>query len=195
MIPSAHFWAACELWTQASERTVCTLEGNCMAPVLYGGDSIVIQHGSGDIGVGDVVVFGEPGAFLIHRVLRVYRRDGRDQFLVKADQRPLFHAPIARDRILGKVVEVRGSNGHLQLDSPLWRVMNRILSARSYVSGRRHEADTPFWRAVNVLFALRSKLLPEGLSLSLIPCRFICCAHRILHRRRETPHQDGKTEG
>jgi hypothetical protein len=164
-----------------------------MAPVLREGDSVLIQYGNDGVVVGDVVVLQDGDAFVVQRVLRVDRRDGRDQFLVKADQYTSFHAPVARGQILGRVIEIRGSNGRIRLDSALWRTLNYVLALRSYVSGRRRASATPFWNAVNGLFRLRSKVVPAGLSISLLPCRLVCRAHTMQsHSHLHTPRK--KTE-
>jgi len=193
MILHAHLRALFELWSEASERTACTLQGNCMPPILREGDSLLIQHGTGPVRVGDVVVFVEREALVVQRVVRVDKRDGRNEFLVKADQRTSFHGPITRDQILGRVVEARGSNGHLRFDSALWRKLNYALALRSYISGRRLAGATTFWKAVNGLFHLRSKVLPGRLSIGLLPYRVICRAHRI-RRRGQSRKPHSRTE-
>ena len=184
MIPNAHLEAARRLWRETSARSVCRLEGNCMAPVLREGDLLVIEHGEMPIRAGDVVVFGNPGKFVVHRVLRVTRPNDMEQLLVKADHEGAFHPLISRGTILGKVVEARGSNGHLMFNSVPWRILNYFLALRSYVAGRRHEKNTWFWRIVDALFLARSKILPKGFSLSLLPCKLMFRGHGKPSRRQ-----------
>jgi len=184
MISSPHLRALFDILGETGERMACTLHGNCMAPLLQEDDLLVIQHGTEAIRVGDLIIFDERGRLVVQRVLSVDRRQGRVRFLVKADQRASFHGPVARDQILGKVVEARGSNGRLRFDSLLWRHLNRVLALRSYVLGRTHTAATPFWKAANGLLRLRSKVLPGNLSISLLPYRAICWVHRMRSRGR-----------
>ena len=180
MIADAHLNGALALWHENAESTVCTLEGNCMAPLLNDGDSILIRHGGYRLRVGDVVVAGAPGEFRVRRVLGIRGRGAARKFLLKSDQEASFWPDVPPHRILGKVVEVRGPQGSLRLDSFGCRVLNRALALRSHVSGRRVTADTLFWKGVNILFAARERLVPTRRSISLLPLRALC----RLQRRR-----------
>jgi hypothetical protein len=178
MIADAHLNGILTLWHENAESTVCTLEGNCMAPLLNDGDSILVRHGGCKLRVGDVVVVGAPGEFRVRRVLGIRGRRAARKFLLKSDQEARFWPDVPPHRILGKVMEVRGPQGCLRLDSFGCRVLNRTLALRSYVSGRRFTDDTLFWKGVNILFAARERLVPTKRSISLLPLRAFCRLQR-----------------
>jgi hypothetical protein len=179
MIPNNHLQAVFDIWSQRGEETACRIAGDCMAPMIREGDSLTIEHGIRDFQVGDVVVFGDPGNISVNRVVHIEYKNGKRVFLVKGDQSWAFHPPIPGDRILGKVIEVSGSNGRLRLNSTFWRVHNYLLSIRSYISGKHLTADSLFWEGAHALFVLRSKILPQRFSIHLFLWRGVCLLYRI----------------
>jgi len=168
MIPNTYFQAVIDIWSEKGEETSCHITGNCMAPMIREGDSLTIEHGNQHIHVGDVVVFGTPGNIYVNRVVRIDYKNGIKSYLLKGDQSFTFPQSVSRERILGKVVEVSGSNGPIHLNSTFWRTMNYILSIRSYMSGRHLIADSRFWKIVHSLFVLRLKIFPQNFSVHLL---------------------------
>jgi hypothetical protein len=179
MIPNTYFQSVLDIWSEKGEETSCHLAGNCMAPMIREGDSLIIEHGSQDIHVGDVVVFGTPGNIYVNRVVRIEHKSGSESYLLKGDQSFTFPQSVSRDQILGKVVEVSGSNGHIYLNSTFWKTMNHILSIRSYISGRHLIPDSPFWKVIHCLFVLRSKIFSQRFSINLLLWRGIRLFYRI----------------
>ena len=139
-----------------------------MAPMIREGDSLTIEHGNQDLHVGDVVVFGTPGNIYVNRVIRLEQKNGSESYLLKGDQSFTFPQMVSRGQILGKVIEVSGSNGHLHLNSTFWKTMNYILSIRSYISGRHLIPDTLLWKVVHYLLVLRSRIFPQRFSVHLL---------------------------
>lgn len=178
MFPDAYVKTILTIWSEQRAKTSHVIEGNCMSPIIREGDCIVIEHGSKNISAGDVVVAGIAGRYSVQRVIRMEVRDGIDTFLLKGDQSSFLHESVSRSDIVGKVVEVSGSNGHLYLDSLFWKSVSYILLIRSVISVRRVKADTLLWKGVNSLFALRAAVFPGNHSLSLIPFRCICFISR-----------------
>ncbi len=174
MIPDTHFRAVIDIWSKRREQAYCTISGSCMSPIINDGDSLLIKYGKNNIYVGDVLVYGTPGKLYAHRVLKIEHREGNDVFLLKADRSYSFDQPVTSEQVLGKVIEVRGSNGHLIFNSFFWRYLNYILSTYSYISGNRLNACSPLWKGVDFLFILRSKILPERYSISFFMWRVIC---------------------
>ena len=168
MIPEAYLKTVFDIWSERGEKSTCSITGNCMSPMIRDGDSLVIEHGNQDVHVGDVVVYGTSGKFYTHRIIRIEYKDGRESFLLKGDRSSAFDQPISRDRILGKVIEVRGPNRYICFNSVFWKCLNYILSIRSYISVRRLNADSLFWKGVKFFFSLRSKILPWRCSPDLI---------------------------
>lgn len=179
MIPDAYFRAVIDIWGERREKTSCHITGNCMSPIIKDGDSLIIEHGKKDIHVGDVLVYRAPGKLYAHRLLRIENRGGNEFFILKADRNNTFDQPITRDQILGKVIEVRGSNRHFYFNSIFWKCLNYILAICLFISARRFIADTPLWRGINFIFVLRSKILPRRLSLGLFLWRMICGIYRM----------------
>jgi hypothetical protein len=173
MIPDSHLQAALAMFGLTGETTRCTLSGDCMAPTLRAGDTLLIKLGSRDIRVGDIVVFGSCGDLRVHRVVRIWSQGGADVVSVATDLEGELQPALLGDEILGRVIEACGANGRIRFDSFLWRSLNRLLSLRSDVSLRRREAKTVRWRMVNAIFKLRDRVLPRRYSISLLPIRLL----------------------
>lgn len=158
MISDAHFQTVLNIWGEIRKQTVCSVSGNCMSPVIREGDSLIIEHGNQDIHMGDVVVFGSPGQFFVQRVVHTENRGGREFLLLKGDKSPAFEQPISRDRVIGKVIEARGSNGHLPFNSFSWKCLSYILAIRSFNSGKRLSANTSsgpiLWKGICLYYRM-----------------------------------------
>ncbi len=194
MISEVHFQTVLDIWNERQEQSACTITGNCMSPMIREGDTLVIRHGSRDIRMGDVVVFGAPGKFRVHRVVGIERRDGVELFLLKADRKSRLHRPVSRGEILGKVIEVRGAEGRFRLDSVFWRTVNYILSIRSYVNARKRSADSVLWKGLNAVSVLRSRVLPRGYGIGHLLWKQICWVHRICFDKRAYGLKRGTVE-
>lgn len=193
MIPAEHLQAMLHVLGRSGETAVSAISGNCMAPLLRDGDSLWIRYGNRDIRRGDVVVFGSPGDLNVHRVVGVSSGGGTDMFIVKGDL-GAGQARIARDQIVGKVIEAHGSNGHIRFESALWRGINHLLWLRSYVLVRRHQSGSVFWRAANAILRLQARLLPRQWSISLAPIQAMCWLNRMWPGRGNH-HPERKSEG
>ena len=174
MMPRDHLQAAAHVMGLKGETILCPMSGNCMAPMLREGDSLLVKFGNEDIRPGDIVVVGSPGDLRVQRVVSASGREGTATFILKGDLRGVVHPPIPRDRILGQVIEAHGSNGHVRFESAFWRSLNYLLWLRSYVSVRRLQADTVFWRGTNSILALRARFFPRRYSISLLPMKLMC---------------------
>jgi hypothetical protein len=194
MIPSAHLQAGLHVLGLRGETALYAISGNCMAPILREGDSLLIKYGNENIRVGDVVVFGSPGDLCVHRVVCAGSREDLDTFIVKGDLYTNVGPPISRDEILGKVIEVHGSNGHIRFESAFGRSVNHLLWLRSYVSVRRLQADTVLWKATNVIFLLRARFFPRQCSISLLPIRAMCWFKKVWTDTARS-HPGSKGEG
>jgi hypothetical protein len=168
MIPASHLKELLGIWSERGERSVCALEGNCMSPTLRDGNRLVLKHGNQNLRRGDVVVFGTPGSFLVHRVVKTENRNGKRHFLLKADRSPALHAPLTEEAILAKVLEVHGPDRHLHLDSRFWRCVNYLMAVRSYVQGRCSEGGGAAWKCLNGLLVHSARLLPARLRPGLL---------------------------
>jgi signal peptidase I len=183
VISDTHLQAVLDIWNQRNEHITCSVIGNCMSPVIKEKDTIIIESGVKDISVGDIVVFGSPGSFLVKRVVHIYKKENKIFFLTKGDKNITFCEPVRKDKIVGKVLEIQGSQGHFVVDSIFWKYLNYILAFRSYVHGSRRIKKTLIWRAINALFSLRSKMLPNNFLAGPFLWKGICRISRIqLHK-------------
>jgi len=180
MIPEAHFQTVLNIWNEQGESSTCSIEGNCMSPMIREGDSLVIKHGSEHIRAGDIVVFASSGRNLVCRVVRMSAGNGTPEYLVKADQE--LHAQLLpRDRIVGKVTEIAGSNGRLCLNSPFWKSINRLLAWRSYFAFRRAKSESVLWRELSTVYSPFRKVI-ERWPVGRILWGWILSAYRTWDR-------------
>lgn len=129
--------AVLDLWASRGERTACTVEGDCMAPLIRPGDAVVIAHGRRNVRPGDVVVCRTREGFRVQRVVQLEGR-GRDRSaIVKGDQTHTCLPPVPLADVLGTVVEVRGPGRRVRLDGPRARVLNRLMAGWLRLSLRR----------------------------------------------------------
>jgi signal peptidase I len=158
-ISDTHLQAVLDIWSLRNERITCSVQGNCMSPVIEEKDTIIIESGDQDIRVGDVVVFGSPGSFFVKRVVQMYKKEGMIFYLTKGDKNNTFCEPVAKENIVGKVLEVKSVNGHFYFNCFFWKGLNYLLAIRSYIHGQRRRSTTLGWRAMNTFFSLRSCIL------------------------------------
>ena len=178
-VSEARLQAVLDIWHEKGEKTICTITGDCMSPVILDGDTLIIEHGNQNIGRGDVVVIGTPGSFFVNRVVQIKNRDKQNVLVLKADRHAEFKKLVSKKDILGKVVAVRGAKGSLDFNSALWKCLNSILAKRSYASGTYRLVDTPFWQGLHFLATLRSRLFLNRLLNDLILWKAVCSACRL----------------
>jgi hypothetical protein len=181
MRPEAYLDTALELWGAGGETTICTLEGNCMAPLLQEGDRLTIRHGAERIHRGSIAVFRSSEGILVNRVLSCEGSGKPRRFTLKADRSSRFRRGVPVEDILGRVVGVRSARGFRDLEARPERWLGRYLALRSYVAGRAASPDSLRWRCVRWLITLRARLLPTRWSLSLLPHEVVSRATTALH--------------
>jgi len=105
-------------WEGTGKRHRFRMIGDSMSPFIQDGDVVIVEHGTADIRVGNVIVYEKPPplgeqsqGFVVHRVVQVIVEGPQPLFVTKGDNRPWPDLPISRDRILGKVVEVEKAKG------------------------------------------------------------------------------------
>jgi signal peptidase I len=152
MIPKVYINKILDLLSITQKPIWCRLIGNSMAPLLCNGDSLLVQRGNRKIRIGDVIIFNSSKHQCAHRVVGITLAHGQKRFVVKGDNSCHFDQPVHPERVLGKVICVKGSQGTLYLDSVLWRYINFFVAKYSYVEARRHESNNLFWRIINQIF-------------------------------------------
>lgn len=159
-----YFDTVLELWAEKRARTESAITGNSMAPLIRHGDTVVIQHGDVPLRIGDVVVAKRQGAIVVHRLVHSEMEEGRERFLTRGDACRDIDPPVRRDQIIGKVVEIRSSEGRVRLDSGWWRGANLLIARLYYRSGRWRANENGFGWGTHLLFAIRRCALPAGIS-------------------------------
>ncbi|MFZ7111192.1 MAG: S24/S26 family peptidase [Desulfatiglandales bacterium] len=152
MIPEAYLNTVLSLLPALRKPIWCRITGNSMAPLLCHGDILLVQPGNRNIHTGDVIVFKSSLRQCAHRAVGSIFPGRQKVFLTKGDNAYHFDRPVFSTNVLGKVLQVRGANGTLRLDSARWRFLNLFIAMCSYVEGTRHKADTPFCRVLDRLF-------------------------------------------
>ena len=179
MISDNHLQAVLDIWSQKREQTTFSISGNCMSPMIKDGDYLIVEHGSQDIHIGDVVAFGIQRNPSIHRVIKIVDDGKRELFLLKPDRYNTPHPFILKEQILGKVIEIRGSNGRFDLNSLFGKYMNYILWIRSYISWRSSNANSRLWRGIHLTNVIRSKVFFGRYPIDMILWKGLLQAHRI----------------
>ena len=78
--------------------------GWSMLPVLWPGDTLVIEPATGDdIAEGDIVTFSNGRRFVAHRVVSRTRGSGEPRFQTQGDALPQPDAPVPPANLLGRV--------------------------------------------------------------------------------------------
>jgi len=104
-------------WEGTGKRRRFRMIGDSMSPFIQDGDSVVVEHDTVEISVGDVILYLKPSppaqgqGFVVHRVVRVIAEGTQRLFVTQGDNRPLPDPPIGSDQVLGKVVEVEKTKG------------------------------------------------------------------------------------
>ncbi|MBI5115789.1 S24/S26 family peptidase [Candidatus Poribacteria bacterium] len=180
MIPQVHLETVLDIWQERGEKSACSIEGNCMSPMIREGDTLVIKHGDKHIRAGDIVVFASCERNLVCRVIRSSAENGALEYLVKADQE-LHTQLISPDRIVGKVIEIAGSNGRLRLNSLFWKMMNRALATRSYLVFKRSRTGSPFRSRLTGVFRSPLRSLVEPWPVGRVFWGWILHAYHAWH--------------
>jgi signal peptidase I len=165
MIPEAYITTIIGLLHEKGQKTVCTISGDSMAPLIKHGDTLEIEYGFRKIRRGDVLVFKNSGKVIAHRAVKIFKACGEEIILPKGDKFSHFDDPISRDDIIGKVTAVKGVNKSYSFHTIRWKLFNYYLAVLSYVSVKRKEEKSIFWTGINLLYALGMKLLPEKYSI------------------------------
>ncbi|HYL79852.1 MAG TPA: S26 family signal peptidase [Candidatus Acidoferrum sp.] len=121
-------------WVVAREPAWLPLNGRSMAPFLPGGSKILVSRtAAGQIGWGDLLVYGVEGRLVCHRVLRRRGKGGRHLFLTKGDGRRTIESWVAEEQVLGRVLRVEREGRLVDLNTPIRRLQAVAIAAASLV--------------------------------------------------------------
>ncbi len=102
-------------------RGMATVVGRSMRPLLRPGARVNVRPLSGSPPLGAILVYAAADRLVIHRLVRIERRDERTAFVTKGDLSPRCDAPIEPDRVLGQVVRIEMPGFSLSVDHHVWR--------------------------------------------------------------------------
>jgi signal peptidase len=136
---------------EAPSSHIAVVKGRSMEPILHTGDIVLLHRPPPDkIKPGDVVVYMRGGGFVIHRVIKVYKRNDKWCYVVWGDNRATNPVPDPGDPI--------------ECGTILLRVPSGEGSQREYVA-----SGIPYYRIVGVVVTLHGHIFKVpylgGLSL------------------------------
>ena len=104
------------------------VSGKSMRPLIRQGDAIRIEKcAPGLLAIGDIITFKKDGRYFTHRILWRTKKANGIMLVTKGDNEINPDPPVSSDRILGRVVAIRGAHRTLHFEAPSWRFMNRLL--------------------------------------------------------------------
>lgn len=134
--------------SESGQRLRLEVISRSMLPVLRPGDKIVVQNvGAESLGIGDVVIALRKGEFITHRLVGL----GSKECYTKGDNARYLDPPVKLESILGKVIAIEREDNIIDLQSPGWKLANRIL-------GRYHRFAGAMFR---LLHQVRLRLRPN----------------------------------
>jgi len=156
-VPAHVLRAALNVWGQAGERHLISVQGGSMLPLIQDGDFVLVVYGCAGVRRGDVIVFwrGEAGGIsrpasyrararegglVAHRVLRICDGDGGLTFVTKGDNSSWCDPPVSAEGIVGRVVAVERDGRYMSLDTPVWRVVGRLIAVVTLAWVRLYDA-------------------------------------------------------
>jgi len=110
------------------KRITLRVLGKSMYPLIREGDPIQIEQCTPrDLSMGDIITFRNDDLTLTHRVLLITRKGNDIKLITKGDNEIILDPPVSAVNIVGKVVGIGRANRTLNLKTPSWCFMNRLL--------------------------------------------------------------------
>lgn len=104
------------------------VSGKSMRPLIEQGDTIHVEKfDPRALSAGDIITFKKNEVYLTHRVLWVRKKGNGIIVITKGDNEINPDPPVSPNEIVGKVVNIRTTNGTLRLQRPCWRFTNLLL--------------------------------------------------------------------
>ena len=102
--------------------------GDSMHPLMKEGESIRVESfDPNTVSVGDIITFEKEDTYITHRLLWTKTRDNGIELITRGDNEINIDPPVSPDHVLGKVAALQRGSQTLQLKTPFWRFMNRLL--------------------------------------------------------------------
>lgn len=136
--------AVLDSWRETEGPGFLTISGTSMRPLLPNGCRVVVRPAAGLLRLGDIIVYRRGEMVFVHRIVRVLRRDGSPRFVAKGDGAFGFDpAPVAEDRVVGKVIGFERNGAVVDIESAWWRAGGLITAVLSYIVGVTARAARP----------------------------------------------------
>lgn len=134
--PSPAVRAVLKLWRESGRRGLIRISGNSMCPLLCNGRKAVVEPRAKEIKWGDIAVYRQANNLIIHRIVKVKRRDDYRLFQTKGDNTLNFDSFLMKEsQIIGKVIALVRGKTIVNLESGWWRTSGRLLALYSYLVG------------------------------------------------------------
>lgn len=184
--PQDHIRAAMHIWSRTGQRTKFQAEGHCMSPIIKDGDMVHLVHGQGRFRVGDVVIYGEPDRYKLHRIVHFNRK--RNRYLLRGDNSNCIDPPVPPSGILAKAVAVENERGITDFGNWRWRLANPAIARFSYFEAAAMARSSALGRVLYLLGSVVGRRLRNALRPNNI-------AWRLGLARREKPDGPAETQG
>jgi len=118
---------AFEAIAESSQSIWLPVRGNSMLPLLRAGDHVLVSPSRPGLTLGDIVVYQRQGDLFIHRLLAQHDQNEAG-LLIKGDNRLLPDPLIRVEDILGRAVKLRREQRMMSLETPAWRLINKVIA-------------------------------------------------------------------
>lgn len=123
-------------WEKCGKQQTIRVEGDSMRPLLYHGCGALVEHVSGEIELGDIVVYYQGDVLTIHRVVKIKETNDGIFYRTKGDScLNIDPSSVKKEEIIGRVVGVVNGDSLVTIDNKRWRRKGRLLARYSYSVG------------------------------------------------------------
>ncbi len=110
------------------EKITLRVLGRSMHPLIRKGDHIHVgQCNPTRFSIGDIITFANNDTYVTHRVLWVRKKGRGIGLITKGDNEITIDPLVSPGHIVGKIVAIQRGDQTLNLETPYWRFMNRLL--------------------------------------------------------------------
>jgi signal peptidase I len=115
---------------------ILKVRGNSMSPLMEEGDrAVAIPVNLEKISEGDIVLCQINDEMVVHRVISLYRENGKDKVLTKGDANK--KADSFSQKIFAKIVAIKKDGGWVFVDSEWWNLLNKMIAFCSSKNGNK----------------------------------------------------------
>jgi signal peptidase I len=124
-----------DIWKDTKHNSTVQVSGSSMHPLIEDGDSVVVTHTHQELKPGEIVAFRKGQRIVVHRVLRCYQLGDETIYVTRGDHNRHIDPRVHEQAIVGRVaVIVRKNNKRIDLETPLWRLIGRMMAKSMSIS-------------------------------------------------------------